>query len=86
MLKESNDVLDLGQAVADALAAAKADGHIDWMDLPKFAPVIAAAKAAIEGGDQVPSELSGASTEDLIALAEKAVKVSLALVAAVISK
>jgi hypothetical protein len=85
MLKEATEVLALGQELATALTSAKADGHVDWMDLPKFAPVIGKAKAAIDGSEKIASEFSTASQEDLVVFAQHALEVAMALVAAVIA-
>lgn len=85
MLKESNDVLVLGDDLAKAWSAAQADGHVDWLDLPKFAPLISDAKAAIEGADKVATEFANATREELVEFAEHALKTALALVAAVVN-
>jgi hypothetical protein len=85
-LKESNDILVLAAALSQSIKSAKADGHVDWMDLPKFAPVVLAAKAAIEGGDKVPGEFSAATTDELVQFAQAAFEAITGLVEAVISK
>lgn len=85
-MKEANEVLQLGEAIAAALTEAKKDGDIDWMDLPKFAPVIGRAKAAIEGADKIDDEFLAATTEELVAFSQRALQLLLGLTKAVISK
>lgn len=84
MLKEATDLLVLGEDLAKAIVAAKADGHVDWMDAPKFAGLIPDARAAIDGGNMVPGEFSTATREELVAYAERAFAMGVSLVAAVI--
>ena len=86
MMKESLEVLQLGEAISAAIAEAKKDGSIDWMDLPKFASVIGRAKAAIEGADKIDDEFLAATTEDLVAFSSRAMQLILSLTKAVISK
>lgn len=86
MLKEANEVLALGQSIADALRSAKADGHTDWHDVPKFAPVVARARAAISGSTKISDELETATAEDLLELSQQAMEVAIALIAAILTK
>lgn len=85
-MKEATELLQLGEALASALVEAKKDGDIDWMDLPKFAPVIGKAKAAIEGGDKIDDEFKAASAEQLAAFSQRALQLLLTLTSAVITK
>jgi hypothetical protein len=85
-MKEANELLELGEALAKALTEAKKDGNINWMDLPKFAPVIGKAKAAVEGGDKIDDEFKAASAEQLADFSQRALQLLLALTSAVITK
>jgi len=85
-MKEANELLELCEALAKALAEAKKDGNINWMDLPKFAPVIGKAKAAIEGGDKIDDEFNAATTEQLAEFSQRALQLLLALTSPVITK
>lgn len=86
MLKEATEVLSLGQSIAYALKAAKEDGHTDWHDLPKFAPVVATARSAITGITKIDDELETATHEELMAFAQRAIEVAIALTSAIITK
>lgn len=46
---ELKEVLDFGFSLQEAIAAAAADGKVDWKDLPKALPVLAKAGKAITG-------------------------------------
>jgi hypothetical protein len=50
------DVVDLVEVVAADIKAAKADGSINLFDIPKFADVLPALNAAVDGSDQIPAE------------------------------
>lgn len=56
-IKETQEAITLISKMADAIAAAKADGSIDWKDLAKLGPVVVAMKAAVDGGNLIPAEL-----------------------------
>lgn len=84
--KETGEVITMLDDLANAIVAAKADGHVDWMDLPKFAPVVLDARAAVEGGDLIPAEIKSMTGEQAQALAEKAIMAAMKLVAAIIKK
>jgi hypothetical protein len=85
-MKEATELLELGEALAKALAEAKKDGDINWMDLPKFASVVGKAKAAVEGGDKIDDEFKAANAEQLAAFSQRALQLLLNLTAVVISK
>lgn len=84
--KEAGEVITMLEDLAGAIVAAKADGHVDWMDLPKFAPVVMSARAAVEGGDKIPAEIKSMTGPQAMALAEQAISAAMKLVAAVIKK
>lgn len=85
-MKEANDLLALGQSIADATKSAKSDGHTDWMDLPKFAPVVAKAYAAVQGSDKIDDEIETATPDELVDFAQRAIETALALINALIAK
>ena len=56
-VKNTLELIDLVGVVSADIVAAKADGAITWFDLPKFSDVPGALNAAIDGADQIVSEL-----------------------------
>lgn len=59
-MKETQEFIELIDTLANAVAAAKEDGAISWRDAPKIVPVIVALKTAVNGSDQIASELKEA--------------------------
>lgn len=76
------------RAVADAIKSAKADGSVDWWDLPKALPAMVALKVAIEGAGDIPGEIVWAShtPKELANLVTELVQNSLALGEALLAK
>jgi hypothetical protein len=85
-IKETMELLSLLEEVGVALQKAKEDGKVNWMDLPKFAPVVAAGKNAIEGSHMVAAELKDLSSEEISSLINKMTAVISALVAGIMAK
>lgn len=85
-IKESLELLGLISTIAECLAEAKKDGVINWMDLPKFAPIIVAAKKAIEGSEFIDDEIKDLSAEESQVLAKASLEAGLKLIEAVIKK
>jgi len=56
-MKETLDILVLVRAIADAIDKAKADGKLDWFDIPKIADLREAASQALRGSQNIPAEL-----------------------------
>jgi hypothetical protein len=86
--KETQDVIQLIRVLAKAVSDAKADGHINILDMPKLAPVLLALKAAVDGSDKIQAEIKAASV-DLATLTElltDSLSAMLALVDAVVKK
>lgn len=72
------DLFNLADAAIDALVAAKADGEIDWKDLPKVIKLYDELKAALAGLENVPDQIKDVDGKELeviagrgIALAQK---------------
>lgn len=84
-IKETLELFDLGDSLAKALKESKADGQIDWKDLPKWAPVLLAAKKAAEGGPAIAVECKDLDAEEVQKLLSRALDTVTALVAAVIA-
>ena len=63
-IKESLELVAMVKELAKALEASKADGKIDWKDLPKFAPVVMAASKAASGGHLIPLEVKDLTAEE----------------------
>ena len=67
-IKETMDLVNLLDVTADVYAAAKADGSIDYKDLVKLGPEIAALRAAVDGANLIAEELKDLDKEELSAL------------------
>lgn len=81
----SMEVLDAVNALAVAVSKAKADGHVDWKDLPDLLPVVSAVKKAVDGAAKISDELKTLDAAGAQALAEKAFSAVSALVSAVVA-
>lgn len=57
-IKNTIEMVECFDTLATCLREAKKDGTINWLDIPKFAPMIAAARAAVADGAMVREELS----------------------------
>ena len=80
--KETEELIALIQAAADAIKAAKADGEINWRDIPKVGGVLVALKAAAQGNDKVPAELKDLTREEIEKLMAKSMTAILAMIQA----
>lgn len=85
-VKESLELVDLILAIAEAIKQAKKDGVVNWFDLPKFAPVVMAAKKAIDGSDLIDEELRDLSAEEAQLVATAALSAGQALMEAILKK
>jgi hypothetical protein len=87
-VKETQDVIQLIRVLAKAISDAKADGHINILDMPKVAPVVVALKVAVDGSDKIKAEIKAASVDltTLTTLLSDSVTAMLALVDAVVKK
>lgn len=83
-IKESMELIELILSCADAITNAKRDGVINWFDLPKFAPVVMAAKKAVDGSDKIDDELKDLNAEEAQLIASAALFAGQALVKAVV--
>ena len=57
---------------------------INWFDLPKFAPVVMAAKKAVDGSERIDDELKDLNAEEAQLIASAALFAGQALVKAVV--
>lgn len=55
--KEAIDVLDFGFSLADAIQSSREDGKVNWLDAPKFVPLIPKAIAAVKNIDEAYAEI-----------------------------
>ncbi len=85
-IKETLEMLALIEEVGLALEKAKEDGKVNWMDLPKFAPVLAAGKSAIEGSHMISAEIKDLSVEEIQALVSKMTVAISALIKGIMAK
>jgi len=70
-IKETMDLLDLVKTIAECYREAMRDGHVNWMDVPKFRPVLSSLGKAVDGADKVESELKDLDMAELILIANK---------------
>ena len=59
------DIVDLFDTVAADVAAAKADGKINLLDLPKFMDVFPALQAAVDGADKIAEEAKDLDADEI---------------------
>ena len=83
-IKETQELIALVQAAADAIKAAKADGEINWRDVPKVAGVLVALKAAVQGGNQIKAEMADVSKEEAQELMQQGMAAVISMVQAFI--
>jgi hypothetical protein len=83
-IKETMEAVKLVEKVADAIAAAKADGSIDWKDLSKLGPVVVAMKDAVAGGQLLQAELKDLDAGETQLLFEAIVGATGKLISAII--
>jgi hypothetical protein len=83
-IKETMEAVQLIEKVAEAIAAAKADGSIDWKDLGKLGPVVVAMKDAVAGGQMLQAELKDLNAGETQLLFEAIVNATGKLVSAII--
>lgn len=83
--KELDELLKACDMSADAIAAAKSDGTIDWRDLPKLGPPLLAWKDAVIGAENIPTEMKQLSRVELIEKLTQALQVFQKLGAALLT-
>jgi hypothetical protein len=83
-IKETEDLIKLVKVTGQLIQAAKADGSIDWKDIGKLGPEIAAIKDAVIGGPQIPEELKDLDEAEINQLFTDLVDAVTTLVQAVI--
>lgn len=79
-VKESNEMLDLAEGLVKVLLDAKADGTINWLDMPKFAPLLPLANRALSGSEKIVDEFLDLDGEEATALAERAMNIIILLI------
>lgn len=82
-IKETLELLDLVEQLGKVLQSAKEDGKLNWMDLPKFAPLIVAGKRAVDGGKFIAAEIKDLDANEVGELTSKLIAAVTALVAGV---
>lgn len=73
------DVIDLIEVIAVDYEAAKADGTVNIWDGPKFADVLPALNAAIDGADKIADEVKSMDEADVKLVTDRLVKALLAV-------
>lgn len=87
-ITQTREALAVLGALAKGIKDAKADGVINWLDLPKLAPLIVALRAAVDKADQIPAEIKAASAdpEAMASLVSEVMTNALALADAILTK
>ncbi len=68
-MKESLDILVLIRSLAQVIEDAKADGIVDWFDVPKLGRLKELASDALKGSQNIPAELLDLDAEEVKILA-----------------
>ena len=68
-MKESLDILVLIRSLAQVIEDAKADGIVDWFDVPKLGRLKEFASEALKGSQNIPAELLDLDSEEVKILA-----------------
>ena len=84
-IHNSLEVFDCMDAIAKAMKAAKADGHVDWLDAPKFAGLILTARTALDNSEDIVPELSDLSEDEAKILVGRMIRSATALMDAVLT-
>jgi|GEM_PF-2517461 len=85
-IKESMEILQAVDVLASCVKAAKADGSLDWKDIPKFGPMIPASIKAIQDISKVKEELQDLDDQETKELLDKAMSSAINLINAIIAK
>ncbi len=64
-IKETVEVFDLIDGIANFVREAKVDGVIDFKDLPKALPLISLSRDAISGSGIITVELKAMNSEEM---------------------
>ena len=70
-VKETMDLLNVLECLARCYSEAKADGSVNWFDLPKFRPLLHAMATAFDGLELVESEVRDLDMAELLAIGAK---------------
>jgi hypothetical protein len=65
------ELLEALHVLARCYVEAKADGAVNWFDVPKFRPVLLAMGVAFDGLEKVEAEVKDLDMAELLALAAK---------------
>lgn len=79
------EVFDMMDALAKAMKASKADGHVGWLDAPKFAALLPAARAALDKSEDIVPELAELSQGEAQIVLDRLMKAATALMDAVLT-
>jgi hypothetical protein len=82
--KESAEVIDLLDGLSNFIREAKADGVVDFKDLPKAFPLIMLSKNAISGSEQILTEIKGYNSEEQQEMLDRLINAVTALVESVL--
>ena len=73
-VKETVEVLNLIDGIANFIREAKVDGVIDFKDLPKAFPLIGLSKDGFVGAELIPAELKSMNSEDMEVVIDRLIK------------
>lgn len=84
-IKNILEVFDMMDELAKAIKSSKADGYVNWLDIPKFARVLPAARAALQNSELIVPELMDLSETEAQIVMDRLFKASTALMDAVLT-
>lgn len=70
-IKETMDLLQVLEVIARCYVQAKADGSINWLDLPKFMPALGALAEAFSGIEKLEGEMKDLDMSELLLIGQK---------------
>lgn len=85
-ITESKEVIEVVNQLGVFIKKAKADGEINWWDLPSAGPLLLAINRAVQGAEKIPSEIKDLTPEESSELITNALNAVYALVQAFVSK
>lgn len=85
-IKECELILDALEKVAYAYSAAKKDGHVNWLDMPKFFGVVGDLRKALDGSDQIALEIADLDPKETEELLNRLFQVAIDIGSLVIKK
>jgi len=83
-IKNILEVFDMLDALAHAIKLAKADGKVNWLDIPKFARVLPSARTALQNSELIIPELVDLNEDEAKIVLDRLIKASTDIMNAVL--